>query len=163
MQEFNDLSGLDALEEMFYGPGGKKRTTPTPTPEFNNPMEATRQQVEDMIIAWRAKRAERLELDKVANKAKQEEENYKSFILECFKQQKFEGMLIDGRTTGLTTKKVPTVSDKEELLAYIRESGELDLLQFRLSAEAVNLRKENEIDVPGTEYVEVYDLFDRKV
>lgn len=130
---------------------------------FNNPYDATREQVEQAIVAWRAKRAERLEQDKIAKRLKEDEGLYKSFILECFKAQKFEGMLIDGRTTGLSIREVPVVCDKEELLNYIRESGELDLLRFQLSEAAVALRTENEVKVPGTEYVEVYDLFDRKV
>jgi hypothetical protein len=128
-----------------------------------NPAEASRETVEQAIVLWRDVRARRLEQEKVANKLKSTEETAKSFILECFKQQKFEGMLIDGRTTGLATKEIPSVCDKEAFMSYIRKTGELELLQFRLAAGAVNERKEEGVSVPGTEYVEVYDLFDRKV
>lgn len=128
-----------------------------------NPAEATREEVEEAIKEWRSKRAARLEQDKVAAKLKKEEESFKGFILEAFKQQQFEGMIIDGRSTGLTTKKIPSVSDKEKFMAYIRETGELDLLQFRISTGAVDERVANGVEVPGTEYVDYYDLFDRKV
>jgi len=128
-----------------------------------NPAEATREEVEQAIVAWRAKRDERLAQDKIAAKLKKEEEQFKSFILESFKQQKFEGMLIDGRTTGLTSKKIPSVCDKEKLVAYIRQTGELDLLQFRISNPAIEERTANEVEVPGIEYVDYYDLFDRKI
>lgn len=131
--------------------------------DYSNPAEASREDVEQAIVKWRADREKRLEAEKVAKKIKETEDAAKSFILEAFKQQKFEGMLIDGRTTGLATKSVPTVCDKELLVAYIKETGELDLLQFHLSAGAVKERTEAGISVPGTEYVDVYDLFDRKV
>lgn len=121
-----------------------------------------RKAIEEAITAWRAKRAERLAADKVANKLKEKESELKSFILEAFKEEKWEGMLIDGRTTGLSTKLVPTVADKEKFMAYVRETGDLDLLQFRLSTGAVDERRSNGVVVPGTEYTEFYDLFDRK-
>lgn len=131
--------------------------------EFNDPAEATREEVENAIMQWRGYRAQRLEAEKVANKLKERETEFKTFVLEAFKQQKFEGMLIGGRMTGLSTKEVATVSDKEALVRYILATGQLDLLQFRLSTGAVDERKENGEEVPGTEYIDVYDLFDRKV
>lgn len=130
--------------------------------DYNDPAEASREEVESAILAWRGFREQRLEAEKVAGRLKANEDAFKSFVLEAFKQQKFEGMLIGGRTTGLSTKKVPTVADKEALMGYIRSTGELDLLQFRLSAAAVAERWENEVKVPGVEEIEIYDLFDRK-
>jgi hypothetical protein len=125
-------------------------------------MEATREQAEEIIKAWRDKRAVRLEANRIMEDLKKEEIAMASWLLEVFKQQKFEGMLVGGRITGLTEKEVAAVSDKEALINYIRNSGELDLLQFRLSTGAVDERKENGVQVPGTEYITVHELFDRK-
>lgn len=125
-------------------------------------LEATREQTEQVIKAWREKRAERLEANRVTEALKDEENAMSSWLLEVFKQQKFEGMLIGGRITGLSDKEVPAVSDKEELMQYIRKTGELDLLQFRLSTGAVEERTEAGVKVPGVEYITVHELFDRK-
>lgn len=125
-------------------------------------LSATRDQTEQVIKAWREKRAARLEANRVTEALKEEETKMSSWLLEVFKQQKFEGMLIGGRITGLSDKSVPAVSDKEALMQYIRETGELDLLQFRLSTGAVGERTQNGVKVPGTEYITVHELFDRK-
>lgn len=127
------------------------------------PSEAPRDLVETLIVRWREVRQARLDAEKVAQKLQSKETALKSYLLETFHEQRLEGMLIGGRSTGLSSKNVPIVSDKEKLLSYIRETGELDLLQFRLSNKAVDERFENGIQVPGTEYKEVYDLFDRKL
>lgn len=130
--------------------------------DYNNPAEADRSTVEQAIKDWRDARAARLDLDRKAAKLKSAEDGLKSFLLEAFKQQEFEGMLIGGRVTGLTTKRIPIVEDKEKFLNYMRETGELDLLQFRLSAEAVRVRAEEGVEVPGIGEMDTFDLFDRK-
>lgn len=128
-----------------------------------DPAEIPRSDVEQAIKDWRAIRGERLELDRLAGQKKKREDELKSLLLEVFKVQKLEGMLIDGRVSGLSTKEVPVVEDKEAVLAHIRATGELDLLQFRLSNEAVREREEAGNAVPGVGKMEVYDLFDRQV
>lgn len=130
--------------------------------EYTNPAEADRKTVEQAIKDWREARDARLELDRKAAKLKSVEDVLKSFLLEAFKQQKLEGMLIGGKVTGLTTKNIPIVEDKEKFLNYMRETGELDLLEFRLSAAAVRVRAEEGVEVPGIGEMETYDLFNRK-
>lgn len=127
------------------------------------PESADRETVQNCIMRWRGLREQRLAADKEAAKLKEQETQVKSYILECFKQQKLEGMMIGSRITGLSSNMVPSVEDKEALLKYIKETGHLDLLQFRLANGAVKERWENEVDVPGVSEVEIYDLFDRKV
>lgn len=126
------------------------------------PDEAEREVVEKAIVMWRELRAERLEADRQARVLKNDEDKLKSFLIEAFKQQKLEGMIIDGRSTGLSTKTQPSVADKEAFLAYVKETGQLDLLQFRLATGAVQERWNNDMEVPGVEEIELYDLFDRK-
>lgn len=126
------------------------------------PDEAEREVVEKAIVMWRELRTERLEAERQARVLKNDEDKLKSFLIEAFKQQKLEGMIIDGRSTGLSTKTQPSVADKEAFLAYIKETGQLDLLQFRLATGAVQERWNNDMEVPGVEEIELYDLFDRK-
>ena len=130
--------------------------------DYTNPAEADRNTVEQAIKDWREARDARLEMDRKAAKLKSVEDGLKSFLLEAFKQQKLEGMLVGGKVTGLTTKRIPIVEDKEKFLNYVRETGELDLLQFRLSSEAVRVRAEEGVEVPGIGEMDTYDLFNRK-
>jgi hypothetical protein len=126
------------------------------------PSEATRDLYESIIVKWRAMRAKRLELERQAKAAQESETAFKSYAIEVCRTQKLEGVLIDGRITGLNTKSVATVSDKEALIKYIRETGDIALLQFRLATGTVDEYNENGKKVPGTAYIDVYDLSDKK-
>lgn len=126
-------------------------------------LEASRQELEEAILMWRNLREARLDMEHRANSIKEFETAAKSWVLEVFKQQKHEGVLIGGRVTSLTTRPVATVDDKEALLSHIRSTGELDLLQFKLSTSAVDGRKEVGEDVPGVTYIDIYDLSDKQL
>lgn len=126
------------------------------------PAESKREDYERIIVQWREMRAKRLELERQAKAAQSAETAFKSYAIEVCRAQKLEGVMIDGRITGLNTKNVATVSDKEELIKFMRETGDLSLLQFRLATSTVDEYKENGVSVPGTEYIDVYDLSDRK-
>jgi len=122
---------------------------------------ATRHQLETATILWRQTREARLRMERQAEAIRHFETGLKSWIVEVFKGQEQEGVLIDGRITSLTTRPQATVEDKEKFLKHIRETGELDLLQYRLSTSAVDLRKEDGKEVPGVIYIDVYDLSDK--
>lgn len=124
--------------------------------------EAPRKLLEQAIVAWRDKRAERLEIERRAKAVQEVETALKSWVMEVMRAQELEGSLIDGRITGLTTNPVATVSNKEELLAHIRKTGALELLQFQLLRSAVDERRDAGIKVPGVEYLDVYNLTDKK-
>ena len=126
-------------------------------------LEATREQAQEMITLWRAQRAKRLEENRIMEDSKKKEQAMYSWLLEVFKQQKYEGMMIGGRVTGLADKEIPYVEDKEAFLKYMKETGELDLLEFRMAKGAVEERFANGVEVPGVAHMTVYDLFDRKV
>lgn len=127
-----------------------------------NPAEASRAEAEAMITAWREKTAARLAADKVAEKLKHKEQEMKSWLIDVFLKQKFEGIVINGRITGLNPHDVHNVTDRAAFIQYIYDKGAIDLLQFRISDAAIFLREDLGETVPGTEKVEVYNLFDRK-
>lgn len=139
------------------------QTAPVEVGVFPQVLEATRDEVDQRIVQWRKVRERRLEADRQSRVLKTAEDLLNSFVIECFRQQKLEGQIIEGRVTGLGTKQQPTVTDKEALIEHIKTTGELELLQFRLSAGAVDERHANDVEVPGVEYVDVYSLYDRKV
>ena len=104
----------------------------------------------------------RLALEKQANQAKSIETNMRKWLIDAMVAQEYEGVVIDGKITGVSFKEVPDVVDKEEYLDYVRTTGELDLLQFRPAVGAIKLRLEDGIEVPGIAIKEVPDLFNRK-
>lgn len=127
-----------------------------------NPAEAPRDVVEKAIVEWRAAREERLAADKIATKLKSKESALMGFVLEAFKEQEFEGMLIGGRVTGLSKQPQAVVTDRHAYLEYMLQTGATELLQFRPSTAAIDERTEAGIEVPGTEYIDTFSLFDRK-
>jgi hypothetical protein len=126
------------------------------------PKEADRILMQDTIQQWRSTRAQRLEMDKQAKLMKRRELEIKSWLIEAFKEQLYEGIMIDQRITGLSKKEISIVEDRAAFINYIYENEAIDLLQFRISESAIKERQENGEDVPGVSESEVYDLFDRK-
>ena len=61
-------------------------------------------------------------------------------------------------TCGITSKIEPIIEDWDKVHDWIRAENRFDLLQKRLSAPAWRELKENNILVPGTESVVVYDV-----
>lgn len=126
------------------------------------PADATRQLAEQTIAEWRDKRAARLAAEKVAAGLKKQEMDMKDWLISVFRDQVFEGMLVDGRITGVSEREVHNVDDKAALMDYIIKENALDLLQFRISDPAIFAREQEGVVVPGVVLVTVYDLFDRK-
>jgi hypothetical protein len=127
-----------------------------------DPVSAPRDLYEVTVSKWREMRAKRLELNRLMEAAQKQETLLKSYAIEVFRAQKLEGVMIDGRITSLNTKNVATVSDKEALVNFIRETGDISLLQFRLATGTVDEYVENDLKVPGVEFIDVYDLSDKK-
>lgn len=125
-------------------------------------LKASQDQIKDAAMAWRECRAKRLETKRLMEEEQEFETYFMSFVMECLRQQKSEGVLVGGRVTALSKREVATVSNKEDLVAHIKKTGDIDLLQFRLATGAVDERRANEVKVPGVEYIEVYTLTDRK-
>lgn len=123
--------------------------------------EVPRKLLEEAVMGWRESRAKRLELERQAREVQSTETLLKSWVVEVFRAQEHEGCVIGGRITGLITNTVPAVADKEAFLNYIRETGELDLLQFQVMKSAVEARKEDGVEVPGIEFIDVYNLSDK--
>lgn len=129
---------------------------------MTTPETATREEITAKVIEWRNKRAERLAADKVAEALKKEESELKQFLISAMLKQKYEGLVVDGRITGASTKEQPVVTDRETLERYILDNRMLSLLQFRLSSATVKEMEAEGVSIPGVGKEPVYDLFDRK-
>lgn len=126
------------------------------------PSDATRQQVEAVVQAWRVTRADRLEQKRKTDQLEKTEKALQEWLVNVFEEQKLEGVVIDGRITGATSTEIPVVDDKEAFVEYIYSNEALDLLQFRISTEAIKARRDAGEEVAGTGDVEVWKLYDRK-
>ena len=124
--------------------------------------DATRQEVEEAITMWRNHREVRLTIEKQAEALRKQETALKTWVISVLRAQEYEGVVVGGRITALSTKEVPEVLDKESYLDYVRTTGELDLLQFRPAIGAIKERLDNGVEIPGVKLIDVYDLSDRK-
>lgn len=129
---------------------------------MNDPTTATREEVTKAVGEWRRLREERLAADKIAEALKKEENVQKQFILSALIAQKYEGIVLDGRITGVSDKDQPVVKDRQAFEKFVLKKKALHLLQFRLSTAAVREMQEAGVDVPGVENETIHDLFDRK-
>jgi hypothetical protein len=123
----------------------------------------TCKELEEIAVMWRQAREDRLAADKVAAKLKEEELRLKGVLVDSFREQSMEGVVINGRFTGLRVGEQPVCEEHESLRTYILETQQLELLEFRLSKRALAERKEQGIVVPGVKWVDTYDLADRKI
>src|SRR5262245_14122771 len=98
--------------------------------------EANRQDIEEIAVQWRAKRADRLSKQRETDLLEKEEKELKRWLIAAFREQHMEGVIVGGRTTGVNEKEIPIVEDREALCNYILQTGKLELLQFRLSTTA---------------------------
>ncbi len=127
-----------------------------------NPEEAPRDVVERAITEWREIREARLAQDKIADGLKKEETQLKDFIIEAMRSQCYEGVVVGNRITQVRVKPVPTVADRATLESFIYDNKALELLQFRVSSAAIAERVEAGQTIPGIEYIDSFDLSDKK-
>ena len=130
--------------------------------DYPIPSEATRDEIESIIIAWRAIKEARLAQDKLAGKLKEQEEEAKSFLLSSMMAQEIEGLVVQGYQTGVSKKEVNIVEDKGAFVTFIKETGAIELLQFQIAQGAVRERIENGEQIPGIGVMEKFDIFNRK-
>jgi hypothetical protein len=126
------------------------------------PSEATRSEIEQAVTEWRAVRAERLAAEKVADAIKQRETQLKEFVVQAMLSQKYEGVVNNERQRYVRTTEVPFAADRLAFEAYILETKDLSLLQFRPAVGAIREHMLAGETIPGIELVETYDLGDKK-
>lgn len=123
--------------------------------------EITRAGLDKLVSAWRKAREKRLAAEKKIEPLKNEEALLKEMVMDVLLAQQFDGAVVGGRVTSLTSKDIMVADDPAALSAYILESKQLDLLQFRISPKAIQERLDAGITVPGIGTVKKYDLSDR--
>lgn len=107
-------------------------------------------------------RQERLDLQKKVDVMDQKEKQLKSDLVDqllalgTVKMTEIHGDLTVGVKMSKTDE--PNVENWMELIQYIKETGEIDLLQKRVTASAVKQRWEDGKTIPGVTSVVKYDI-----
>lgn len=96
-------------------------------------------------------RAMRLEIEKEADVLKTQQKELEDHILQSFSKASIDGAKGRVATAAVTRSVVPDVKDWDALLAHIKKTGELDLIQRRVSTEAARARWDEGVVVPGVE------------
>lgn len=110
------------------------------------------------IDALYALRAKRLELEKVVEEHKQQEQNLRAEILAQLNDAGLRGAKGMTATVAITHKTKPQVTDWTLVYDYIRETGNLELLHKRVTEGLWSSMREDGIDIPGIEAMTLTDL-----
>ncbi len=107
-------------------------------------------------------REERLAISKKADALEEQEKAIKAHLIDTISK---DSTGVAGKLARVTIvqKLVPKVGDADKLHAYIKKTGDWDLLQGRLSDTAVKLRWEAGKTVPGIEAFQTKSVSINKV
>jgi hypothetical protein len=121
-------------------------------------MDTISSHLPDLINQYISVRAQRLAKDAESMEIKEFEDVLKNAIISKYKEQ---GIKTLGSTNGIvkmTTLIEPVAQDWVPIWAYIRETGQFDLLHKRLANLAVKERWEAGVELPGVGRAEVFKL-----
>lgn len=110
------------------------------------------------IDALYALREMRLGIERKVKELKEEEVRKREALFElltAYGLTKASGAVA---TAGIKVSNIPLVEDWDQLHAYIKETGEFDLMQKRISVTAWRARFEEGVDIPGVSKVEDVDI-----
>ena len=111
-----------------------------------------------LIDSLYALRAKRLELEKVVEGHKQEEQRMRDEIIAILNTTGLRGAKGMAATAALVHKTKPQVTDWDQVYNYIRSTGEFGLLHKRITEGLWGALREDGFTVPGTEPIVLTDL-----
>jgi len=114
----------------------------------------------DLALQWRKARAERLAAQKVVDRLEEAEKGIKKQVMERLEKAKNKAVSNGDRLFQLVTKDEPVADDWPAIYAHIKETGEFELIERRLSKAAVKERAELGEKVPGVAWFPVTNLSD---
>jgi hypothetical protein len=96
-------------------------------------------------------RNKRLEMQKQVDAVESEEKAYKEHIIQTLPKSDASGVAGKLCRVTIVTKKIPQVKDWAKFHAYVKKTGQFELMQKRLADTAIKERWENGKEVPGVE------------
>ena len=116
----------------------------------------------DLALSWRAKRAERLALQKQVEALEVEEKDLKAKVLEALRKSPSKAVSNGDRLFQLVPGDEPKAEDWPKIYEYILKTKSFDLLQRRLNNAAVKERWEDNVKIPGVVSIPTESLSDTK-
>lgn len=112
-------------------------------------MAHTAKKLAQMGDKYALAREKRLAADRVADKLKEDETALKQELIEALQDAKVDGVTGKIKRVELARKDIIIVDDWSAFYDYVHKHKAYDLLQKRVSNEAVKLRWEDKKKVPG--------------
>lgn len=112
----------------------------------------------NLVDAYQEKRNERLAADRAAAKLKEEEGVIKEQIIRMMQEARLKVAGSHNATVKLHEKMKPVATDWGAVYKFIMETNGFDLLQKRLTQEAVQLRWDEGVEIPGVKTFPVLEL-----
>jgi hypothetical protein len=91
----------------------------------------------------------RYALNKDVKEIQDNEAEIKKFLIDTLPKSDASGIAGAVARIKIETRDIPQIVNKAKLLEHIKKTGDFDLLQIRISEEAVKARWDNEKTVPG--------------
>lgn len=108
-------------------------------------------------------RDERLAEQKKVDEIEAFEKALKAHLIDNLPKSNASGVAGKVANAKIVAKMVPTLKDWKKLEAHIKKTGDFDLIQHRLSSEAIFSRWEDKKKVPGVEAFQTFSVSVTKV
>lgn len=138
-------------------------TTVTETVQKKRPkfkLPKTLAQCADLAYALRI---ERLEVQRDAAAIGKEETQVKEHLIQNLPKSNASGVSGKVANAKVVKQQVPQITDKKKLLAYVKKTGDWDLLTIGVNTTAVEERWANKKKVPGVEPFQIIKVSLTKV
>lgn len=108
-------------------------------------------------------RERRLEIQRSTKEIDEQEKLVKEYLIQNLPKSQASGVSGKVANAKIEKRTVPTITDKKKFLAYVKKTGDFDLITSSMNAKAVEERWENKKKVPGVGEFEVIKVSLTKV
>lgn len=116
------------------------------------------QELKDLIEQWGEARRHRLIEKHKVDALEENEKKLKAKIIAAMAADKITSLGATKSGANYSKKNKPTAGNWPKIYAYIRDTGEFDLLQKRLMESAIIARWDDKIEIPGVVPFPVEDI-----
>lgn len=108
-------------------------------------------------------RERRLEIQRSTKEIDEQEKLVKEYLIQNLPKSQASGVSGKVANAKIEKKTVPTITDKKKFLAYVKKTGDFDLITSSMNAKAVEERWDAKKKVPGVGEFEVIKVSLTKV
>jgi hypothetical protein len=103
-------------------------------------------------------RRERLAAEKIAKALQQDEQRFKTYLIDNLPKSKIGGVIGKVAQVEIKKKSVPRLADRKKFYAYVRRTEQHDLVTESMNTKAVQERWDAGKTVPGVEKFDIVTL-----